>query len=335
MKMDIDTYINKIKSEMIESCSERLVLFISTTANLKNPDVFFASSKVSQNIFVAHVILRSGLFFDQLIDGFNDLVDYFLIDPEVKGDYSNLLSDAEKRIPRDRLKIIKPNDFTVNSAMVLISELLYSRGKKSVSILGLGNIGFKLLIMLLESGIDCSIYTRNGEKEASVLGVYNHFIRGTGKFTFFKNLPECLDQSEVVVTCTPGVANINQEAISGIKEEKIFLDIGNGSFTTEAVELLFAVGCKIFVLDSRPGLWGQLEVMSRVESRLKSLGARNVNESLRLVTVGVMGRRGDIIVSSLEEPFYAIGVCDGKGGVMPNNKARKKLEVFNEWKDKR
>ena len=55
---------------------------------------------------------------------------------------------------------------------------------------------------------------------------------------------------------------------------------------------------------------------------------RMLSSGATLLTKGIVGLEGDIVVDNIDDPQVFYGVCDGKGSFFPMTKA-KEQEVFN------
>ena len=104
----------------------------------------------------------------KIVDG---KFDFILLDVEKKviskkiNQYVNIERAVKETIKKTKIYNYKGNDLTINACETLVNHI-YSQdprgvGGKKILVLGVGNIGFKISLKLLEAGADVYLYRRN------------------------------------------------------------------------------------------------------------------------------------------------------------------------------
>ncbi len=110
---------------------------------------------------------------DMQADVDSELVKYFKIKYVTKNKTNSILSAVRAIIKNDRIIEYKVNDLTVDAVWTFLSTKLNYLSGKRVAILGCGNIGSKLALKLVESGVNVVIMRRDVLKGESIASAIN------------------------------------------------------------------------------------------------------------------------------------------------------------------
>jgi len=288
MNRVIDGKIAEIKKLLINSTKLK-ILCVSTTANIKNSDLFFGPSRETQTTIAANLILRNDDYFKKIIEEFDGVADYFFVDPEIKNELKNLESFFIANIKKSKLLIVKPNDFTVESVDMFIACLFGSLLNKQVLILGGGNIGSKMALRLSERGANVFIYDLNIEKVKKIIIGLELFKRGSGSLIASSDKYDGASHADLIIGCTPGIPVIDKKIIADMNSAGVIIDIGLGTIWPEAIDEARKKGIKIFSGSNLPGYIGMVENWLEWNKILTSLGRKKINDEIILVTRGFLG----------------------------------------------
>lgn len=253
------------------------------------------------------------------VDG---MVDYILIDAE-----KSVLSDIampESRVPmvkiieglvkKSKLCFFKPNDITADAIWHFSANILGSLINKKVAIAGAGNVGCKAALKFLESGCHVSMYRRSIEKAkyiAQALSMVNSLAYGTIKAGM--NPAGICEGADIIIGATPGVPVIDIDCIKAASAHPLCIDTGKDSFRPSAIEYALSRNIEIYRTDITATLEGVISSILREELISKLHRGRKLIDGVPIVSGGVLGRSGDIIVDSLLKPCHIYGVADGRG----------------------
>jgi 4-hydroxy-2-oxovalerate aldolase len=125
-----------------------------------------------------------------------------------------------------------------------------------------------------------------------------------------------LSRADFLVGLTPYEGSIGENEVRQLKSEATIIDAGPGSMSIKAVALALRRRMKIYRLDMRAGLFGEIEAVLQTQRLLSRVAGEKKMKGIRVVAGGVMGRRGDIVVDSVSSPRRIIGIADGQGGIL-------------------
>ena len=311
--------INLIEKELF-SFSGKHFVSLSTTANLNNPGIHFTSIKNNKNLSIATFIFKSLELLPKIISTFDGKVDAFLIDVEVKNSVNNLEEKAKKLISKSAIIKIKPNDMTCLAFDSWINNVIPDFSKINVLIVSLGNLGFKIALSLVERGASVKIFGRNKSKLSNLKTTIDFIKSGKGKVDVVDENYD-IENIDLVVGASPGVPVISLRMIKKIKKSAIIVDLGNGTLFPESINYLNNLNLKIFCISSEPGIWGWYEAHKHSELIFSNQKKKELDNGLTLISPGILGSYGHIIVDNPNNWNRVIGVCDGKGDVLNTEKS--------------
>lgn len=270
------------------------------------------------------------------VDG---MVDYVLVDAE-KSVLADIAEPASRTplvkligglIKKSKLCFFKPNDITADAIWHFSVNILGSLINKKVAIAGAGNVGSKAALKFLESGCHVSIYRRDIEKAkyiAQALSMLNSLDYGTIKAGV--NPVEICEGADIIIGATPGVPVIDIACMKAASANPLCIDTGKDSFCHSAIEYASSRSIEVFRTDITATLEGVISSILREELISKLHRGRKMIDGVPIVSGGVLGRAGDIIVDSLLNPCHIYGVADGCGDLKQNidEQDRKYLSVL-------
>ena len=300
--------------ERLASYHGECVLCLATTANVNNPPVLIGSLRLADGILAGNLILRETATLSEIVKRFDRTVSRFFIDCEVKAGI-DLGAAALDLIPPNRRYFFKPNDFTVEAADEWVAQRMPILNGARVAIVGAGNIGAKLALRLAERGGEVQLVgRRTATLEATVQGL-NAILRGSGALIACPSIEEACTRADVIIGCTAGTSAIDTESVE-ISQASLLLDVGNGCFTRGAIAVAQDRGLLLEVLSPTAGWEGFLRRYAATRKLQQGLGRRQIDSGVWIVSRGVMGATGDVLVDDLLQPTRVIGVCNGVGDLL-------------------
>ncbi len=317
---NLELSIQNIKKRLDASNKEKL-LCLSTTANLNNPDVFFGGIRETPTTIAGNIIVRTLDNVESLIEIFDGYVSYFLVDCEIKNEVPNLEAYALTRVHKSKVLVYKPNDFTVASLDMLLACTRGSLRGQKVAIIGLGNVGAKIALKLCERGANILVYERAQERMSTVITGLNITKRSDTQILGFASPMEAVQGADIVLGCTPGIPAIDKTMVASLNPGAMIVDVGNGTLKEDGIVEARNRGIEIHVLSSFGGYLGMIEDWLFQRKMLSGMRQKQF-DGFTLIVPGILGAYGDILVDSIENMTRVIGLCDGKGDIMPIDEAK-------------
>ncbi len=332
---ELNEKINFIKKK--NSLKKKKTAFIiSNTAKFKNVPFFITPVRETKNFHYFGITLFNDIVAKKICKMIDGKFNTVFVDTEKKSLNSkkkNHLTNVERavkeNIKKSYLKFYKANDLTVDAAENFL-ELQFKKeirnlGGKKILIIGVGNIGFKLSLRLVERGANVEIYRRDSKKLNKICELIN-FIKPAGNISRvrpFKFSIKKLKYFDIIICCAKGTNILRLKKVSDLNKKVILLDVGKGMFDINTLNNLIKNNIKVFRLDVSSSLDMEVEnseIYKQIEKKkYNTLKVRNYT----LVSSGLLGQKNDIVVDDVNNPKMIFGICDGKGDFVNSTKQKK------------
>jgi len=256
-------------------------------------------------------------------------------------DVGNILIAIRSVIGNDKIIKYKPNDITVDAIWTFLSTKITCLSGKKIAILGCGNIGSKLALKLVESGVDVFLVRRDKLKGALIADSINIIKpeRSTGSAYYTSSCIEASKLCDVLI----GAANantpvINWEMIQNMSQDGFVIDIGKGNIEADAIQKSFENNVDIIRGDVTASLYGFVSQQQQVQGIIQcKIGRKNLNSDISIVSGGVLGKNGEVVVDSFLLPCLIYGVSDGRGNmkIKPSVLDKKNIEIVKKYIERR
>jgi hypothetical protein len=199
----------------------------------------------------------------------------------------------------------------------LIAKLAPDIALRTVALIGMGNLGSKIALNLIERGARVRAYRRGKVSLHTVVKGLNEVrLRYSAKLYAAKNQSDACKGASIVVASTNVKGSIDAAALKGMsrKQPRILIDVGKGCFTDEVARDDAYTIYRLDVSMQQKHLFAGLVETDREYSR--KLGRRRLaKQGITLVSPGILARQGEVIVDDLAKPTRIIGISDGKGAL--------------------
>lgn len=210
----------------------------------------------------------------------------------------------------------KPNDLTVESVWNLISAKVPTG--REAALIGVGNIGFKLALKLVESHFNVRIYRRNKELGRLAEKAINIYKPLNSRFEVrMEDSPlEASRGADILVGTSDGTASIEADFLEVLNPGALLIDLGKGTFSKAAIESAIAKEMTIVRADITSGMEAFLAGFHRNQEILNhEMGRRRWFGNVFIASGGFLGKENDVIVNNYVHPQYVVGLCDGAGDI--------------------
>ena len=319
-----------LKGLLLEGELKKVLLISSSNNQLDlEKGSYIGGIRETSRFKMISVIVRSEASVRELVRYSNDRVSYFFVEAEKKlpyefksnnenqklisnSNFSNLYQSAFEELELlncvSKLYKWKPSDLTVKSAINFIRKWERIKRPRQISIIGLGNIGSKVALSLLEEGIKVKAINRTHSKgEAICHGINKMVSKYTiARIIYFENIEACIAESDVLINCASSTKFIDPQIFNIMKKPSLFLDIGKNALLDDYIEIdqTTFLRCDIseeikkFVTSEL--LYNHLEI-----PRILTMSNGN-----RYIEPGILGRPGDILVGDINDLSSRIGIIN-------------------------
>lgn len=301
---------------------------IGNTRKVNESGLFFTPVRETSRLVVSGAIVYSDEQAAALARAVDGRVDYVLVDAEKKispkyleGDcyISNVERVVRETIKQSKIVTYKGNDITVDAIESFIAQILAENprglGGKKAAIIGVGNVGSKLALKLVERGMSVNLFRRDSHQLAIIVAAIN-IIKSAETIATASAAPDALTAARgahLLIGLTQGTAVITEQMVDVLASGAVLIDGGKGCFHPSAIEHAISLKVPIYRADVMPAFWGQVETLMSTERLVKIDMGRAVFDGVSVVSGGLMASVGEIVVDSIFNPRTVYGVADGKG----------------------
>lgn len=338
-----DNFFTKLKKNISEiKKNEKITIFTIATTSKQEDEPYLTPVRHSKDFSVfGCVIFNQTILLDiiQIIDG---EVDFILVDGEKKiplmvhknlKDENNIIYKTRetvglietgnltkicfKYVKKSKIYEYKPNDLTVNGTWLFLSQRFKNISGKKIGILGVGNIGSKLALKLVECGAQVHIHRTNSyvghiiEQGLNCIKPQNT----VSNIKFHQDALQTSFMSEILIGATNGVQVITLDIIKSLKRDCLIVDLGKNNITADAIEYATSHGMEIYRADITSAFEGYIYEVLKMESILTSSYGKKELDYCTIVGGGFFGRKGDVVVDKINSPEIIIGVAAGDGSI--------------------
>ena len=254
-----------------------------------------------------------------LVDG---KVEYVFADDEKKirkiyygkNDDGNIEKGVRTSLKRSSLISYKGNDVTVEAVDALLRGLVPALHGNTVALIGAGNLGSKVALKLVERGENIKAFRRDAKKLKTIIAGLNSIKSGytRAKITAAPSIEAACKDAYVVIGATNEKGVITKKMIRGARHPVILIDAGKGCFADDIASdpayLVYRVDVSII---QKYFFYGLVQAYKHFE---KGMGRKHIPEiGATIVTTGLLGGKGEVIVDDIVRPKQVIGISAGKG----------------------
>lgn len=295
-----------------------------TIANTAKPieRYYFTPHRVHDNLAVCGVVVAStaeARAFAACADG---QFDYIAADSEKKinparyagpSDVGNIKGVVQDVVRTSRFLTFKANDVTVNAIDIFVSDRIADITEQKIAIVGAGNIGFKLALRLVERGCWVNLYRRDGAVLRTQVDAINA-TKSPGTIACAiacSSLASCLVGAHVVIAAADAPHCIALGDLAETMHDVLLIDCGKACYADDV-----SAAHAVYRTDVGMALLYQLKMVIASHEVLHPRFGKQTAGGTTYVC-GVVGRAGDVVVADLNDRMSVVGVCDGKGGLLP------------------
>ena len=318
---------NKLANEMLSLAKKTGKYSVFTIAASPNPNKIKSSFPfIRQNslCIIGNAEIANFEEAKEIAKNIDGIVDIILVDVEIQ---KNEIYDASNGIMgvvnKSKLLTYKDRDAMVDAIDSIISQLVLNI-KTKISIIGDFRI-YKLAMKLAERGAIVVIWEVNTQRLENVVDGLNMILSETssGEIHASSNRLEAAKGADILISMSSEYHTIKKEILEVMQRNGLIMDAGVRTIHPDAIEYGISNGFNFYRLDMRAGLSGEItNVLETMELVDKIMGIDNY-KGAKVVAGGVLGRKGDIVVDSILAPTKVIGVADGKGGLLEEEKIEK------------
>lgn len=327
-------YLNRCISLADKKNLKILLSFHQTSKSYKNlkENFYTLPPRIFENYLLSGFCNLEQEYIISLAKEYNKRIEYFLVDLEKKGVVGlgkndnlitgNLEGRLEEIIQKEKILGIRFDSLTAEHVVnILIKEnpFLY---KRSISIIGLGKIGFKIAMSLLECGNNIEIYSRDYKKTFEKCNCMDILKPNStlARPILHRKIESSLINKDIIISTTNSTKVINSSNCKILKKGARIISVGHEEFSKGAIK---------YFTDSKNVSFSRVDIGKSLIQYVKRLLDKNEIAPKRrpylktfLVSGGYVGLPGDYIVDDADNPQLMFGSINEDG------KFKRELRIF-------
>jgi hypothetical protein len=332
--------INRI-DELIDlkgDLNKKIVFTVGNTRVFDSSSFYLTPIRLIDDLLISGIVLFSeteGSIVFNLLDG---KVDFIFVDCEKKSKNNksglfNIERLSVELIIKSKLYFYKGNDVTVDSIDSFIFQFYKSSnqllGGKNILVVGIGNIGFKIALKLVERGVNVFLKSRDYSK-AKLLADTINLIKPSETISSVKVYSPKLDYNAVILSHLKPLAD-NDDVIDTLHSQALMIDVGKGCLTNHQINLLNDKNILSYRLDIGETFINQIKLTLSDIKKFNIPKSKKLLDGYSLIEPGIIGKENDVVIDSIKNPKVIYGICNGIGGLTTNiNKSEIFKKIRNE-----
>ena len=341
MENDLRQSVNNRIQELISlkgNSDKKIVFSVGNTRVADSSSYYITPIRFIDDLLISGIVLFSeteGSVVFNLLDG---NVDFIFVDCEKKSKntqrgFFNLERLSVELIVKSKLFFYKGNDLTVDSIDSFIFQFYKSSkqllGGKNILVVGVGNVGFKIALKLVERGANVFLKSRDYEKAKLLAGTIN-LIKPSETISRVHSYSIEVDYDTVILSHLKPLTD-NDNVVKSLHSHALIIDVGKGCLTSHQIDILNDKNILSFRLDIGETFLNQIKLTLSGIRKFNIPKSKLLSVGYSIIEPGIIGKENDIVVDSIEHPKVIYGICNGIGG-LTTNIARAEIfkQIWNE-----
>lgn len=346
MEPNIVKQLDQLVNDVLEIKANkplRLIFSIGNTKTFSEESVYFTPIRFTDEFILLGAIVFSEAEGKTILNKIDGIFDLIYIDSEKKSKSAtfrkglfNLERLGIETIKKSKLRHYKGNDITVDSIDRLVNNLLEIKrkisGGSNILIVGLGNIGFKISLRLVERGANINILSNNIDKANKLIDTIN-IIKPLETIAsaklFDKGNIQLTKDLDIIILTHLSIIPKNSKIYNRTSKFCDFIDVGKGCLSENQLNDLNKKGNSCIRLDVGESFLDYLQKDLNNLSKTYNKPSSKVIHNQRFISRGFVGSNGDVVVNNINNPKIIYGICDGFGGFQKNIDLSKFYNIIN------
>ena len=318
----IDDYLFLIKN-VASNKKLKVIISIQNTNNI-NDNFYLLPPRISNKYLICGICNSDKNSLDYFLRKGTKLTDILLLDLEIKKrffaedsfqKFNTYQEYINFKFPNLKIFYFSANLLTIQSVLRRIYKKKKLLIENKAVLVGLGNIGIKLSLSLLDLRIRTTVYSDKLKKLNSLSNIINQIYDISDINNIFQTsnkLHESLNESNLLIISTPSINVLDYKAIQRMQDNSSIISLSSLPYDKQIDEII-----KIKKIDFEYANIG-FELLSYVDyldfiSHSFAIPIRSDGEDHSFVSGGYRGIPGDTIVDNAKDPTFQIGIIEKDG----------------------
>lgn len=302
--------------KMMNNTNKSSVLFILQVPNNSN-DLLLPYTRESISNIICFVEISDESEISYIIRKSHGIIDRVVIDIDKKRENSEkIIANIQENldIPYYTYSDLK---MWADAATNFLSQTTNRINEKKVLLIGNSFLTTRVLLNLIDRGVNIYMFESDYNDGFFKYDYYNNIKINSKRITLIENL-KVPDVHFDILLGTNLKEEYNNKDLRDLEFTSIY-DIGLNNFTKDFIKIQIDRNINVFRFDNRAGVSSIILNLMETEYLVKYNMGKTKIASINVVSGGIMGREGDIVVDNVYNPSTVLGVANGSGTFKHDN----------------
>lgn len=312
--LDLLSRLNDLQ-QLVKDTNKMPVLILSQHPLDSMDGVVLPNIRESISNIICFVEVGNEDYIPIILEKIQGHVDRIILDIDDKRFNSKEITDAVLSFPKQSIPVLYYSDLDVwgNTAIDFIAYKEGGLNNKKVLVCGKSLLSSRIIPKLLKYGSQVYLHTEDYidsifacDKHSSI-SIHSENVHYTslGENTYY----------DIIV----GISIFTNAIVSCTEHAKSIYDLGLNNFTEDYIVSMRHTDVSIFRYDNRAGISSVLLNLLETEYLIKyNMGEVKIG-NINVISGGVMGGNGAVVVDNAYNPQFVVGVANGTGLIKTNS----------------
>lgn len=302
-------YVERLSAAkcMMEESNKASVLFIVQIPVVDNTDLLLPVTRESLSNVVCFVEIGDEQMLDFILNQAEGIIDRIILDTDLIRPNSQRIIDYV--LSHSSIPVMQYSDLKMwgDSAVDFVYQNERVLKDKKILISGKSYLTTHIVQAFISKGIDVYLLPTDFLDVCFPIDT-NSSVKITSPYihtTFKEKKFDILIGSNIKKSSDCNL--INQYSINRV------YDIGLQNFSSDCVAQWHSAGTMVYRFDNRAAVSSVILNLMETEDLINNVMGKSKILNITLISGGIMGERGDIVVDNVNNPSSVLGIADGSG----------------------
>jgi len=296
---------------MMNSTNKSSVLFILQVPNNNSNDLLLPYTRESISNIICFVEISDESEISYILEKSKGLIDRVVIDIDKKRENSDKIIENIKENLDILYYTYSDLKMWAEAATNFLSQTTNNINEQKLLLIGNSFLTTRVLLNLLDRGLNVYMFDSDYNDGVFKYDYYNNIKIDSKQIILIENLKESDIHFDILLG-TNLKEEYNNNDLRKFDYTSIY-DIGLNNFTGDFIKSQIECDTSVFRFDNRAGVSSIILNLMETEYLIKYNMGKTKIGSINVVSGGIMGRDGDIVVDNVYNPSSVLGVANGSG----------------------
>ena len=296
----------QVAKRMLAETNKASVLFVVQIPDKENNDLLLPITRESLSNIISFVEIGDASLVDFIIEQAEGIIDKIVLDVDHKRNTSRDIIEAVSN--QTRIPVMEYSDLKMwgDSSVDFVLQNEKKHLPLRVLLLGHSYLTTHILQSLLLRDADIYMLPEDYLNEYALDDNVQVTIRS-------KRLHKVETEKEFDIIIGSNIKREYDCTRLNSATAKSVYDIGLQNFSREYINSQMAKGIEVYRFDNRAAVSSVVLNLMETDELIKHVMGRAEIADMHIVSGGMMGRKGDLVIDHITNPHSVLGIADGKG----------------------